>query len=156
MFTIIKSIGTKTIAIVVCVVITMLLATTYFLYNSNNNKATENGVLKTENVTMRQNEVFTEKSAKITDTVVSDYVEKSVKANTSSEKLRKESLNEYAKKVEMASDGSSEQDSRRAGDERVAKLARSLHANYCRIRPEDADCRTIDTDSGLRDKQTTK
>lgn len=156
MLDLIKGFGTKTIAAVVCVVVVILLSATVALYKSNNSKATENGALKVDNVTLQQNEAYTEASIKVTDKVVTEYVDESTKAKSASEKLRKESLNEYVKKVEPAKDGSSEQDARRAGDERVALLARRLHENYCRIRPEDNDCRTNSTDSGLPDRETTK
>lgn len=149
MFTFLKGYGTKVIVTAVCVVVIILGSTVAFLYRSNNNKLVENGALKSNVATMQQNEVFTEKSAKITDTVVSSYVEQTTKANIASEKLRKESINEYVKPVAPYRGQVSEDERRDSDDERVAKLANRLLENYCRIRPEDTDCRALNPTPGL-------
>lgn len=149
MLTFFKGFGTKTIVVAVCLVVMILASIVAFLYRSNNNKLVENGSLKTEVATMQQNEAFTEKSIKITDAVVTDYVEQTAKANITSEKLRKESIHEYVMHVEPFNGSKPEDERRNADDERVAKLANRLLENYCRIRPKDSDCVTVGANSGL-------
>lgn len=157
MFGLIKGFSTKTIATVVCTIIVILALTTVYLYRSNNNKLVENGSLKTDNVVLQQNEVFLESSAQITDKVVKEFVEETTKANTAAEKLRKESIHEYVTNKGTFKDGDVRQDiDTDNGNERVALLANRLLENYCRIRPEDPDCDTLNPNTRLSDRQTSK
>lgn len=142
MFTLLKGFSTKTIAIVVGVVIAVLLASSVFFYKSNKKAILENGSLKTENVIMQQNEDFMEKSSVITDQIVSDFVTETRESNNVTEKLRKESIHEYVKKVEPTKQVEPERVDPAVGAERVAGLANSMHENYCRARPKDAICNT--------------
>lgn len=156
MFTFIKGIGFKAIAITVSVIITILVGTTVFYYKANNSRLVENGALKSDNVVMQQNEVFQEFSAKITDKVVNDFVVETMKANTATEKLRTESIHDYLQTIEVQKDGDNSKASDSNGDIRVARLAKRLHDNYCRIRPKDPDCNPVDSVDGLRSGQGTK
>ncbi|ABY63055.1 virion structural protein [Pseudomonas phage 201phi2-1] len=152
MYTFIKGLGTKSIVTAVCVIILVLAGSVRFLYNANNSKLTENATLKADNVVMQQNEVFTEKSAVITDQTVTKMVDDSVKAKTATEKLRKESQHEYAKKVVPAASEGVSANSDPNGDERAGIVAGGLLKNYCRIRPEDPDCRALGSAVGLPDR----
>lgn len=156
MLTFIKGFGVKAIAITVGLIITILVGTTVFYYKANNSHLVENGALKSDNVIMQQNEVFQESSAEITDQVVRDFVVDTMKANTATEKLRTESIHEYVQTVEVQKDGDNSKASDPNGDIRVAKLAKRLHDNYCRIRPEDPDCNPVNSVDGLRSGQGTK
>ncbi len=156
MFTFIKGFSTKAIVITVSIIIAILISTTVFYYKANKSQLVENGSLKNDNVVMQQNEVFQEASAAITDKVVKDYVEETMKANSATEKLRTESIHEYVQTIEVQKEEGSSKVSDPNGDIRVAKLANRLLENYCRIRPQDPDCNSSNPVNGMYGGQTTK
>lgn len=143
MFTLLKGISTK----VYVGVIVVLLATGWFFFKAYSNGLVEKGSLETSNVTLQQNVDHVEQSAKITDTVVTDFVNESKKSQQTTDKLRKEALNEYINKIEpkVVPKAAEPSDAKPDGADRVGVLAKRMHENYCRARPEDARCHPVNT-----------
>lgn len=138
MFQLIKSMGTKTIAIITVTIIAVLLGFTYYLYHDNTAVAEQVGELKVENGIIKQNEDFAQQSTTITDRVVTETVVKKREVQHTTDRLRRETLDEYVKQIE-APQKTGEPD----GAERARVFARGLHEQYCSARPEDPDCRPV-------------
>lgn len=143
MFTLLKGISTK----VYVGVIVVLLATGWFFFKAYSHGLVEKGSLETSNVTLQQNVDHVEQSAKITDNVVSDFVDESKKSQQTTVKLRKEALNEYINKIEpkVVPKATEQSDAKPDGADRIGVLAKRMHENYCRARPEDARCPPVNT-----------
>lgn len=139
MLALLKGLSTKTYLIVIVVLLTFGV----FFYKAYTGGLVEKGELKSENVVLEHNVVHAEQSAKITDQVVSTYVEDSKKSHQTTETLRKEALNEYINKIEPPKPQAIvTQVAQPDGADRVTVLAKRLHENYCRARPSDARCFT--------------
>jgi hypothetical protein len=143
MFTLLKGISTK----VLVGVIVVLLATGWFFFKAYSTSLVEKGSLETSNVTLQQNVDHVEQSAKITDKVVNDFVDDSKKSQQTTVKLRKEALNEYINKIEpkVVPKAVEQSPAQPDGADRVGVLAKRMHENYCRARPEDARCPPVNT-----------
>ena len=147
MFTVIKSVLSKIYPSVYISFILLLLAAGVFFYKSYTSELVEKGAMQSNNVTLQQNVDHVEQSAKITDTVVSDFVDESKKSQQTTVKLRKEALNEYINKIEpkVVPKATEQSDAKPDGADRIGVLAKRMHENYCRARPEDARCPPVNT-----------
>lgn len=142
MFTLLKGASIKTSIVVILTVIVILSTSTAFFYKSNKNTQLDNKALVIDNMTLQKNEDFTTQSSVITDKVVGDYVAEVKESNVITERLRKESIHAYVKKVEPVKLVIPLQADPTIGAERVGLLAVSMHENYCRARPKDTICNT--------------
>lgn len=141
MITLLKSASTK-----IFVVITLLLAMGSFgLWKLYTNGLEEKGSLQTENGTLQQNVVHVEQSAKITDRVVTDYATEAKTSQLATDNLRKETINEYVKKIEpvVPAKETNLKSDVPDGADRVGILADRMHENYCRARPKDTRCSAV-------------
>lgn len=141
MLTLLKGISTK----VYVGIILVLLATSWFLYKSYTNGLVEQGALQSSNVTLQNNVDYVEKSAKITDKVVNDFVTESRESKLKNDIIRKEALNEYINKVEPKVLVKPISQAPKVPDDadRIDGLAKRMLENYCRARPEDARCTPV-------------
>lgn len=141
MFTLLKSASTK---IFVTVILVLLLGS-YGLWKLYTNNLVENGSLQTENGTLQQNVTHVEQSAKITDSVVTDYVTEAKASQLATDNLRKETIHEYVKKIEpvVPAKETTPKTDVPDGADRVGILADRMHENYCRARPQDTRCSAV-------------
>lgn len=141
MFTLFKSASTKIFVIVILI----LLLGSFGLWKLYTNNLVENGSLQTENGTLQQNVVHAEKSAEITDRVVLDYATEAKASQLSTDNFRKETINEYVKKIEpvVPAKETTPKTDVPDGADRVGILADRLHENYCRARPQDTRCSAV-------------
>lgn len=141
MFTLLKSASTK-----VFVSIILILAVGSFgLWKLYTGSLVENGSLQTENGTLQQNVIHVEESAKITDSVVTDYATEANKSQQATANLRKETIHEYVKKIEpvVPAKETTPKSDVPDGADRVGILADRMHENYCRARPQDTRCGAV-------------
>jgi len=124
----------------------ILILAMIFFYRAHNQELIVNGAIKTENGILKQKEDFTEKSMAITDLVVDNFVQEVKKSNVTTDKLRHESINGYINKIEpVVEPTTTPKGALPDGAARVSMLANSMHENYCRARPKDVQCNTLDT-----------
>lgn len=149
MWTVLKGFLAKPLTILIGVMLVILIGTTIFYYHAHNDELVVNGQIKSENGILKQNEDFTDKSNKITDQTVVEFVQKSKESTASTEQLRRESINEYVNKIEPKGGPQKEptKDSLPDGADRVSKLADSMHENYCRARPKDLQCNPVNSNN---------
>lgn len=141
MFTLLKGASTK----IFVVVILILLMGSFGLWKLYTNNLVENGSLQTENGTLQQNVTHVEQSAKITDSVVTDYVTEAKASQLATDTLRKETIHEYVKKIEpvVPAKETTPKSAVPDGADRVGILADRMHENYCRARPKDTRCSAV-------------
>lgn len=142
MFPLFKGVSIK----VFVIVITLLSLASYGLWKLYTNSLVENGSLQVQNGTLQQNVTHVEQSAKITDSVVNNYVIESKKTQQATLTLRKETINEYVKNIVPAVTPK-EPDQKGTvpdGADRVGILADRLHENYCRYRPNETRCSSVE------------
>lgn len=138
--------------IAIGVLIIVLLSTSIFYYKANNSNLVKNGNLQTNNEILKQNEKYFESSSAITDTVVKDFVTETTRANIAVEQLRKQSIDEYIQNSETFREGDIRKELDSPNDQRITNIANRLLKNYCRIRPEDPDCHSVNTDNGMSNR----
>jgi hypothetical protein len=141
MFTLLKSASTKIFVIVILI----LAVGSFGLWKLYTGNLVETGSLQTENGTLQQNVVHTEESAKIADRVVTDYATEAKQSQLDIVNLRKETINEYVKKIEPVVPA---KEASRKGDvpdgaDRVGVLADRMYEYYCRARPGDTRCSAV-------------
>lgn len=137
MLTLLKGISVK----VYLAIILVLGVAGWLSFKAYTGSLVEKGAAQVEQVTLEQNLDHAEQSAAITDKVVSGFVNDTKKSHETTEKNRKEALNEYVNKIEPKPvkkpvESSAVPD----GADRVGILYERMHDNYCRARPEDARC----------------
>lgn len=144
MFTLLKGASTK-IFVIIILILAMGSFGLWKLYTGN---LVENGSLQTENGTLQQNVVHVEESAKITDSVVTDYASEAKASQQATVNLRKETINEYVKKIEpvVPAKETTPKSDVPVGADRVGILADRMHENYCRARPADTRCSAVNSE----------
>lgn len=141
MLTFLKGISSK----VYIGIILALLVVSWILFKAYTGGLTENGSLQNSNVTLQQNVEHVEKSAAISDTVVTEFVNEVKQSQQTTERIRKETVNEYINKIKPKVDvvKPTETNDLPDGADRVIGLANSMHENYCRARPKDPRCTPV-------------
>lgn len=141
MINLFKGVSTKAFVIVILV----LAMGSFGLWKLYTNNLINQGRLESTNVTLEQNVEHTEKSAEISDSVVTEYATKAMQSQQETTNLRKETINEYVKKIAPVAPAkeAAEPSIPDNGNDRVGYLADRLHENYCRARPQDPRCSPI-------------
>lgn len=145
MLDLIKGFALKPGTLIATGVILVLVLVTIFFYRTHNQDLVTNVAITQENGVLKQNEDFTDKSKVITDAVVTGFVQESKKSTVTTDTLRRESINEYVKKIDPVGVPKSpaSQGDLPDGADRVSVFADSMHQNYCRARPEDIQCNPV-------------
>lgn len=133
------SIGTKSILLLFFFGVIWLGISKY------NSTIESNGKLKSEAEIYTDALDYKEWSAAITDEVVKEFVDDKVTQIETTEKTRKEAIDEYFKDdaITGVPKSSPVQVTDSSSDVRVGKLANSLLNYYCTARPKDPRCNPV-------------